>query len=291
MENYKLNNGLEMPKLGIGMYVLTPDQAENSVYHALKDGYRLIDTANVYMNERGVGRGIKRAVSEGICKREDIFLTTKLWPSEYKYDDALKAIDETLARLDTDYIDLLLLHQQYGEYIDAYKAMEKAYELGKVKSIGLSNFNEERFEDVINKCTIKPAVHQIETHPFYPEHDLKALGEKYGTIVESWFPLGGIENKGKLLNNDIINEIARKHGKTAAQVILRWHIQNDYVAIPGSADEKEISENFDIFDFELTDEDLEKMQKLDTGTRFFTMSEEEQERAFTGFAPDFNNQK
>lgn len=291
MENYKLNNGLEMPKLGIGMYVLTPDQAENSVYHALKDGYRLIDTANVYMNERGVGRGIKRAVSEGICKREDIFLTTKLWPSEYKYEDALKAIDETLARLDTDYIDLLLLHQQYGEYIDAYKAMEKAYELGKVKSIGLSNFNEERFEEVINKCTIKPAVHQIETHPFYPEHDLKALGEKYGTIVESWFPLGGIENKGKLLNNDIINEIARKHGKTAAQVILRWHIQNDYVAIPGSADEKEISENIDIFDFELTDEDLEKMQNLDTGTRFFTMSEEEQERAFTGFAPDFNNQK
>ena len=291
MENYKLNNGLEMPKLGIGMYVLTPDQAENSVYHALKDGYRLIDTANVYMNERGVGRGIKRAVSEGICKREDIFLTTKLWPSEYKYDDALKAIDETLARLDTDYIDLLLLHQQYGEYIDAYKAMEKAVELGKVKSIGLSNFNEERFEDVINKCTIKPAVHQIETHPFYPEHDLKALGEKYGTIVESWFPLGGIDNKGKLLDNDIIKEIAAEHGKTTAQVILRWHIQNDYVAIPGSADEKEIAENFDIFDFELTDEDLEKMQKLDTGTRFFTMSEEEQERAFTGFAPDFNNQK
>lgn len=291
MENYKLNNGLEMPKLGIGMYVLTPNQAENSVYHALKDGYRLIDTANVYMNERGVGRGIKRAISEGICKREDIFLTTKLWPSEYKYDDALKAIDETLARLDTNYIDLLLLHQQYGEYIDAYKAMEKAYELGKVKSIGLSNFNEERFEDVINKCTIKPAVHQIETHPFYPEHDLKALGEKYGTIVESWFPLGGIENKGKLLDNDIIKEIAAEHGKRAAQVILRWHIQNHFVAIPGSADEKEIAENIDIFDFELTDEDLEKMQKLDTGTRFFTMSEEEQERAFTGFAPDFNNQK
>ncbi len=291
MESYKLNNGLEMPKLGIGMYVLTPDQAENSVYHALKDGYRLIDTANVYMNERGVGRGIKRAVEEGICKREDIFLTTKLWPSEYKYEDALKAIDETLARLDTDYIDLLLLHQQYGEYLDAYKAMEKAAELGKVKSIGLSNFNEERFENVINNCTIKPAVHQIETHPFYPEHDLKALGEKYGTIVESWFPLGGIENKGKLLNNEIIKEIAEEQGKTTAQVILRWHIQNNYVAIPGSADENEIAENFDIFDFELTDEDLEKMQKLDTGTRFFTMSEEEQERAFTGFAPDFNNQK
>ena len=291
MENYKLNNGLEIPKLGIGMYVLTPDQAENSVYWALKDGYRLIDTANVYMNERGVGRGIKKAIDEGICKREDIFLTTKLWPSEYKYEDALKAIDETLARLNLEYIDLLLLHQQYGEYIDAYKAMEKAVELGKVKSIGLSNFNEERFENVVNTCTIKPAVHQIETHPFYPEHDLRELGNKYGTLVESWFPLGGIENKGKLLNNDIINEIARIHGKTAAQVILRWHIQNDYIAIPGSADENEIAENFEIFDFELSDEDMEQMAKLDTGTRFFTMSEAEQESAFTNYAPDFNNQK
>ena len=291
METYKLNNGLEIPKLGIGMYILTPEQAENSVYCALKNGYRLIDTANVYMNERGVGRGIKRAVEEGICRREDIFLTTKLWPSEYKYDDALKAIDETLARLDTDYIDLLLLHQQYGEYLDAYKAMEKAVELGKVKSIGLSNFNEERFENVINNCTIKPAVHQIETHPYYPEHKLRDLGAKYGTMVESWFPLGGIENKGKLLDNDIIKEIASKYGKTTAQVVLRWHIQNNYIAIPGSADPKEIEENIGIFDFELSSEDLEKIAKLDTETRFFNMTEEEQEKAFTGFAPDFNTQK
>ncbi len=291
MENYKLNNGLEIPKLGIGMYVLTPDQAENSVYWALKYGYRLIDTANVYMNERGVGRGIKRAIDEGICKREDIFLTTKLWPSEYKYEDALKAIDETLERLGLEYIDLLLLHQQYGEYIDAYKAMEKAVELGKVKSIGLSNFNETRFKNVIDNCTIKPAVHQIETHPFYPEHDLRELGNKYGTFVESWFPLGGIDNKNKLLDNNIIKEIANEHGKTPAQVILRWHIQNDYIAIPGSANENEIKENIGIFDFELSDDDMEKIQKLDTQTRFFTMSEAEQEKAFTNFAPDFNNQK
>lgn len=273
------------------MYVLTPDQAENSVYWALKYGYRLIDTANVYMNERGVGRGIKRAIDEGICKREDIFLTTKLWPSEYKYDDSLKAIDETLERLGLEYIDLLLLHQQYGEYIDAYKAMEKAVELGKVKSIGLSNFNETRFKNVIDNCTIKPAVHQIETHPFYPEHDLRELGNKYGTFVESWFPLGGIDNKNKLLDNNIIKEIANEHGKTPAQVILRWHIQNDYIAIPGSANENEIKENIGIFDFELSDDDMEKIQKLDTQTRFFTMSEAEQEKAFTNFAPDFNNQK
>ena len=273
------------------MYVLTPDQAENSVYWALKYGYRLIDTANVYMNERGVGRGIKRAIDEGICKREDIFLTTKLWPSEYKYDDSLKAIDETLERLGLEYIDLLLLHQQYGEYIDAYKAMEKAVELGKVKSIGLSNFNETRFKNVIDNCTIKPAVHQIETHPFYPEHDLRELVNKYGTFVESWFPLGGIDNKNKLLDNNIIKEIANEHGKTPAQVILRWHIQNDYIAIPGSANENEIKENIGIFDFELSDDDMEKIQKLDTQTRFFTMSEAEQEKAFTNFAPDFNNQK
>ncbi len=291
METYKLNNGLEIPKLGIGTYVLKPEQAENSVYWALKDGYRLIDTANVYMNERGVGRGIKKAIDEGIWKREDIFLTTKLWPSEYKYEDALKAIDETLARLGLEYIDLLLLHQQYGEYLDAYHAMEKAVELGKVKSIGLSNFNEERFENVIANCTIKPAVHQIETHPFYPETVLRDLGAKYGTKVESWFPLGGIENKGKLLENHIIKEIAEKYGKTTAQVILRWHIQNDYIAIPGSADENEIAENFGIFDFELIEEDMSKMKELDSETRFFTMSEEEQEKAFTAFAPDFNNQK
>lgn len=291
MVYYKLNDGNKIPKLGIGMYVLTPEQAEESVYNALKIGYRLIDTANVYMNEKGVGRGIKRAINEGIVKREDIFVTSKLWPTDYAYEDAKKAIDETLKRLDLDYIDLLLLHQQYGEYLDAYRAMEHGVKAGKIKSIGLSDFNAERFQKVVENATIIPAVHQIETHPYYPEHELRELAKKTNTIIESWFPLGGIENKGKLLNNEIIKGIADKYNKTNAQVILRWHLQMGYIAIPGSSNKEHIEENFNIFDFELSDEDMNEMKKVDSETRFFTMSEEEQEKMFTGFAPDFNSQK
>lgn len=288
MEFYNLNNGMKMPKLGIGMYILTPDQAEDAVCYALKEqGYRLIDTANCYMNEKAVGRGIKKS---GV-PREEVFLTSKLWPTDYKYEKAKKAIDETLKRLDTPYIDLLLLHQQYGEYLEAYKAMEEAVKEGKIKAIGLSDFNEERFQIVVDNCKIKPAIHQIETHPFYPEHSLKALAEKSGTIIESWFPLGGIDNKHKLLDNEIIKNIAKKYNKSSAQIILRWHIQSGYVAIPGSCNHKEIEENINIFDFELSNEDMNEIKKLDTNTRFFTMSEEEQERMFTSFAPDFNSQK
>ena len=291
MEYYNLNDGNKIPKLGIGMYVLTPEQAEESVYNALKTGYRLIDTANVYMNEKGVGRGIKRAIDDGLVTREEIFITSKLWPSDYKYDKAKVVIDETLKRLQLDYIDLLLLHQQYGEYLDAYKAMEDGVKEGKIKSIGLSDFNAERFNKVVENATIMPAVHQIETHPFYPEHELRELAKKTNTIIESWFPLGGIENKGKLLNNEIIKSIADKYNKTSAQVILRWHLQMGYIAIPGSSNKEHIEENFNIFDFELTNEDMEEMKKVDNETRYFTMSEEEQEKAFTSFAPDFNSQK
>lgn len=291
MEFYTLNDGKKIPKLGIGMYILTPDQAEESVYNALKTGYRLIDTANVYMNEKGVGRGIKRAIEEGIVTREEIFVTSKLWPSDYEYDKAKVAIDETLKRLQLDYVDLLLLHQQYGEYLDAYRAMEDGVKDGKIKSIGLSDFNVERFNKVVENARIMPAVHQIETHPFYPEHELRELAKKTNTIIESWFPLGGLDNKGKLLNNEIIKSIGNKYNKTNAQVILRWHLQMEYIAIPGSSNKEHIEENFNIFDFELSNEDMEEMKKVDNETRFFTMSEEEQEKMFTSFAPDFNNQK
>lgn len=246
MEYYELNDGNKIPKLGIGMYVLTPEQAEESVYNVLKTGYRLIDTANVYMNEKGVGRGIKRAVNEGIVKREDIFVTSKLWPTDYAYENAKKAIDETLKRLNLEYIDLLLLHQQYGEYLEAYKAMEEAVSSGKIKSIGLSDFNAERFQKVVDNAKIMPAVHQIETHPYYPELKLKKLADNTNTLIESWFPLGGIENKGKLLDNEIIKKIANKHNKTSAQIILRWHIQMGYIAIPGSSNKNHIVENFNI---------------------------------------------
>ena len=285
----KLNSGYEMPVLGIGCYILTPEEAENSVYNALKDGYRLIDTANVYMNERGVGRGMKCAIDEGICTREEIFLTTKLWPSEY--EDVEHAIEDTLKRLDTDYIDLLLLHQSVGNFVAGYQGMENAVKTGKVKSIGLSNFYEKKFDKVMEVAKIKPAVLQNETHPFWQGNDMKEYMAKYGTVLESWFPLGGRENTKDIFGDATIQKIARAHDKTPAQAVLRWHIQAGNIAIPGSADENEIAENIEIFDFELSDDEMAEIRALDGKMRFFTMSEEQQETQFASYAPDFNNQR
>lgn len=285
----KLNSGYEMPVLGIGCYILTPEEAENSVYHALKDGYRLIDTANIYMNERGVGRGMKRAIDEGICTREEIFLTTKLWPSEY--EDVESAVEDTLRRLDTEYIDLLLLHQSVGNYIAGYQGMEKAVEVGKVKSIGLSNFYQTKFQKVLDVAKIKPAVLQNETHPFWQGNDMKEFMKPTGTILEAWFPLGGRDNTKDVFSDATIREIAEAHGKTPAQTVLRWHYQAGNIAIPGSALETEIAENIEIFDFELTNDEMAKIAELDGKMRFFTMSEEDQETQFANYAPDFNNQR
>lgn len=285
----KLNSGFEMPMLGIGCYILTPDEAENSVYHALKDGYRLIDTANVYMNERGVGRGMKRAIKEGICPREEIFLTTKLWPSEY--EDVKTAVEETLKRLDTEYIDLLLLHQSVGNYIAGYKGMEEAVRSGKVRSIGLSNFYETKFQKVLDAAEIKPAVLQNETHIFWQGNDMREFMKPVGTVLEAWFPLGGRDNTSDVFSEPIIQKLAKKYHKSPAQIVLRWHIENGIIAIPGSADENEIKENIEIFDFELTPDEMKEIAALDGKMRFFTMSEEEQEAQFANYAPDFNNQK
>lgn len=287
MKTVKLNNGIEMPQLGIGMYALSSDEAEFAVKEALQAGYRLIDTANVYMNEKAVGRGMK---ASGV-KREEIFLSTKLWPQDYAYEDAKKAINASLKRLDTPYIDLLLLHQQYGPYLEAYKAMEEAVKEGKVRSIGLSDFNATRFQDVIDHCEIKPVLHQIETHPFYQERDLAKLASKTGTYIESWFPLGGREDKDKILLNPTLCEIAKAHNKTTAQIVIRWHLQMGYIVIPGTCDKKEILENINVFDFELTDEEMKTIEKLDGTGRFFTMSEEEQERWFMSSHIDFEAQK
>lgn len=282
MEYKELNNGIKMPSLGIGTFMLEPDVAEDVVCNALKNGYRLIDTANAYVNEKAVGRGMKKS---GL-PREEIFLETKLWPTLY---EDYTAVDKTLERLDTNYIDLMLLHQPAGNYIEGYKILEKGYKEGKIKAIGLSNFSETQIQEILDVCEVKPTIIQVECHPYFPQTSLRKFVEKEEILLQAWFPLG--HGDKTLIEQSIFEELSKKYNKSKVQIILRWHIQNDYVAIPGSADEKEIAENFDIFDFELTDEDLEKMQKLDTGTRFFTMSEEEQERAFTGFAPDFNNQK
>lgn len=267
-----LNNGMEMPILGLGTYALTPEQAENSVYHALQDGYRLIDTANAYMNERGVGRGIQRAIDEGIVTREDVFLTTKLWVSEY--ERVAESIDETLARLNLDYIDLLLLHQPYGSYAEAYPQLEQAVKDGKVRAIGLSNFYGDRFEEVMSVATIPPAVLQVETNPLNQQIDTKEFIAEYGTRIEAWSPLGGRGNTDDLFNNETIAEIAEAHHKSVVQVILRWHMQTGNIAIPGSTNPDHIQENIEIFDFELTSEEMEQINALDTGVGVYDFSPE-----------------
>jgi len=283
-----LNNGIQMPVLGLGTFTLQPAQAEESVYHALLDGYRLIDTANAYMNERAVGRGIKKS---GV-PREEVFITTKLWPSDY--EDAGRAIDDTLARLDVEYIDLLLLHQAYGNYTAAYQAMEVAVSEGKVRAIGLSNFCGNKFDEIISIATIPPAVLQNERNPYFQQAEMQEHIKPYGTVLMDWFPLGGRSDRQQsLFDHETILEIAEAHGKTAAQVILRWHLQSGGIAIPGSSNPDHILENITIFDFELTNEEMQKIGVLDTGIAAFDFSSADGEPDFNSFTRpiDFNNQE
>ena len=263
-----LNSGYEMPILGIGCYLLSQEQAENSVYWALRDGYRLIDTARIYGNEEGVGRGIQRAIDEGICTREQVFVTTKMWTSDFGNGDA--AIDASLKRLNLDYIDLMILHHsQPSNDVEAYQAMERAVEAGKLKSIGLSNYYEpEDFDRLVNSTTIVPALLQNETHPYHQSNVMKEHIAQYGTVMESWFPLGGRGNTQILFSDETISSIAAAHGKTSAQVILRWHLQAGNIAIPGSSNEAHIQENYEIFDFELTDEEMQRLTEIDRDERF-----------------------
>ena len=263
-----LNNDRTMPILGIGTYLLSQNEAENSVYWALRDGYRLIDTAHIYGNEEGVGRGIKRAISEGLVTREEIFVTTKMWTADF--DDGESAIEESLRRLDLDYIDLMILHHsQPSNDVTAYQAMEKAVEEGKLRSIGLSNYyTAEDFDRLVNATTITPALLQNETHPYYQSKEMKAHLKQYGTVLESWFPLGGRGNTQTLFNDPVISAIAAAHGKTSAQVILRWHLQAGNIAIPGSSNEAHIQENYEIFDFSLSDEEMQELTALDKQERF-----------------------
>lgn len=263
-----LNSGYEMPILGIGTYMLSNAQAEDSVYWALRDGYRLIDTARIYGNEVGVGKGIRRAIDDGICTREDIFVTTKMWTSDF--DNGEAAIEASLDRLGLDYIDLMILHHsQPRNDVAAYQSMEKAVSEGKLKSIGLSNYYEpEDFDRLVNATTIKPALLQNETHPYHQSKEMKDYIARYGTVLESWFPLGGRGNTQTLFNDETISSIAAVHGKTSAQVILRWHLQAGQIAIPGSSNEAHIQENWEIFDFSLTDEEMQKLTAIDKNERF-----------------------
>ena len=262
-----LNNGVSMPILGIGTFALSDSEAEESVYWALRDGYRLIDTARIYGDEAGVGRAIRRAIDEGLVTREEIFVTTKMWTSDYGNGDA--AINASLERLGLDYIDLMILHHSQPENdVAAYKAMEQAVADGRLKAIGLSNYYDpDDFDRMVNATSILPAVLQNETHPYYQSADMKEHIAQYGTVLESWFPLGGRGNTQTLFNDPVISAIAAAHGKTSAQVILRWHLQDGHIAIPGSHNEKHIQENFDIFDFELTPDEMMQIAALDKNER------------------------
>jgi diketogulonate reductase-like aldo/keto reductase len=275
-----LNDGNRIPQFGMGVYMVPAGPATvNAVKEALAMGYRHIDTAHAYENERSVGQAIR----ESGVDRDEVFVTTKLWPSEYGEGKTAAAIDKMLDRLGTGYIDLLLLHQQFGDYLGAWKDMERAVAAGKVKSIGISNFESGHLEELCEAATIKPAVNQVECHPYYAQNQLRERMAPYGTIIESWYPLG--HGNSGLLAEPVFTELGKKYGKTPAQVILRWHIQRGNVIFPKSTNPTHIAENADIFDFELTDEEMARIAKLDQGKRFFNMTLEQQIANLGAWAP------
>ena len=275
-----LNDGNKIPQFGLGVFQIPGDEkTKEACLEAFKLGYRHIDTAHAYQNERGVGQAVK----ESGIPREEIWITTKLWPSEYGEGKTAKAIDKMLERLQTDYIDLLLLHQQFGDYLGAWKNMEKAVAEGKVKSIGLSNFESERLEEVLAAATIHPSVLQVECHPYYQQNDLKKRIAPYNTVIESWYPLG--HGDAALIEEPVFTKLAEKYGKTNAQVILRWHIQEGIIVFPKSTNPVHIKENIDIFDFELTEEEMNEIRQLDKGFRYYTRTLAEQEEALSQFVP------
>ena len=281
MEKLKLNNGIEIPNVGIGTFMIESDDAEKAVEFALKDGYRLIDTANAYMNERAVGRAIKKS---GV-PREEIFVSTKLWPTVYEDEEA---IDKTLKRLDTEYIDLLFLHQPAGNWKAGYKQLEKAYKEGKIKAIGISNFEGKYIEELLKICEIKPQVIQVEAHPYFTQEDLRKTTDKEDIKIMAWYPLG--HGDSKLINENVFTKLAKKYNKTNAQIILRWHTQMGFIVIPGTKNEEHIRQNFDVYDFKLTDEEMEQIAKLNKNVRYYNRTDEQLEQ-FASWGPDFESQK
>jgi hypothetical protein len=282
MTHITLNNGIEMPLVGLGTYQLSSEDAQASTTYALDNGYELIDTANFYVNERGVGRGM-RASSKA---REDIFLETKIWPTSYESETA---IDETLERLGTDYIDLLLLHQYAGDIRTGYRHLEEAYKAGKVRAIGISNFPIEELRRLLGESEIKPSLIQVECHPYFPQTELKALLKEHNIALQAWYPLGGRGN-ASIMSEPVIAEIAKTHGKSPAQVILRWHVQLGHSIVPGSKTPSHIAENLDLFNFELTNEEMAQINGLDKGEPIFQRTPEV-EHFFATFMPDVDSEK
>mgnify|MGYP000912865980 FL=1 len=273
MEYTTLANDLKMPLLGLGTFMISPADAEASVYKALKNGYRLIDTANAYMNEAAVGKAMKRAMEEGIVKREEIFLSTKLWPTLYESD---MAVDETLARLGTDYIDLLFIHQPAGNFTAGYAKIETAYKAGKARSLGISNFHGEKLERLLAEAEVKPHVIQLETHPYHIDHAVMKRLASYGTRLMGWYPLG--HGDTTLLEEPIFLELADKYRKSTVQIILRWAVQRGFITIPGTKNPDHIRANFDIFDFVLTEAEMAEIAKLDGKKRYYTPDDATEEK-------------
>lgn len=265
--NVTLNNGVEMPILGYGVFQIPPEQAEECVYEAIKTGYRLIDTAASYMNEEGVGKGIKRAIEEGIVKREELFITTKLWLKDAGYESAKSAFNRSLKRLQLEYIDLYLIHQPFGDVHCSWRAMEELCKDGLIRAIGVSNFYPDRLMDIIVNHEMVPAVNQIEIHPFYQRQEEIEFMRKEGIQPEAWGPFA--EGRNNIFENEVLKSIAEKYNKTVAQVILRWQIQREIVVIPKTVRKERMIENISVFDFELSNEDMEKITTLDTGKSLF----------------------
>ena len=277
MTTIKLNNGIDFPVIGIGTFMLAPKDAENSTREALKMGYRMVDTANAYVNERAVGRGVK----DSGLNRDEVFISTKLWPSEYENPNA---VNETLERLGVDYVDLLFIHQPAGNWLAGYRQLEKAYKEGKAKAIGISNFEGEYIAELEQKWEIVPQFIQVEAHPYFTQKELRKTLDKHGIRLMSWYPLG--HGDKSLMEEPIFAELGEKYNKSSAQIILRWHTQMGFVVIPGSKNVAHIKDNLDILDFTLTDDEMAEIAKLDKNERYYHRTDA-QLKQFAAWKPQF----
>lgn len=279
-----LNNGVRMPQFGLGLYMIAEgDEAYNAVLTALKAGYRHFDCAHAYRNERSLGRALK---DSGV-PRDSVWITSKLWPNEYGERKTLKAIDRMLGRLGLEYIDLVYFHQPVGDYVGGWKEMELALKSGKVRAIGISNFDisDSIFDSLVRNAEVKPQIMQIECHPYAQRRHWQERCAAEGIQIECWFPLGGRESKGEIMRDPVINRIAKAHGKSPAQVIIRWHMQEGFSVIPGASDPAYIKENIDVMDFALSNVEMAAIRALDKEKRYFVMSYEDQVRWFSQWNP------
>lgn len=277
----KLSNGKDIPAIGFGTIGQSGQQIEDHVAYAIENGYRLIDTANRYVNEKSVGRGIKKSK----IARQDICIETKLAPTFYEKADA---IDQTLERLGVDYVDIMLLHHPLNNYIAGYQLMEKAYHEGKIKALGLSNFSIEQIQDVLDICQVRPVIMQLECHPYYPAEKVREFCKEQGMTLQSWYPLG--HGNQQLLNEELLKNLANRYHKTVGQIILRWHVQMGFGAVPGSKSKNHILENIDIFDFTLADDEMKQIASLNKHQPFYQVTEKSKHILVTTI-PDVEGEK